>query len=98
MEVIFKDKALERVALEGWIDPKLPIAVCASLQRKILLIKSAPDERTLRNWRSFHYEKLKGEFDGLHSIRLNDQWRLVFEVSAGSAGPKITVIGVEDYH
>jgi proteic killer suppression protein len=99
MEVVFKDKELEQVAIGGWVNPKLPIAVCASLQRKVSLLKAAPDERTLRNWKSLHYEKLKGDLDGLHAIRLNDQYRLLFEVSAENAGlKKITVISVADYH
>lgn len=98
MEVVFKDKDLERVA-EGWIDPKRPVGVCTSLQRKISLLRSAPDERTLRNWKSFHYEKLKkGNFAGKHSIRINDQYRLIFDLSVGSTGPKIIVINVVDYH
>jgi toxin HigB-1 len=97
MEVFFKNKALERIA-DGWVDPQRSIAICTSLQRKVLMLKAAPDERTLRNWRSLHFERLKGDLDGLHSIRLNDQYRLVFEISTGNVGPKITVVDVMDYH
>jgi len=27
---------------------------------------------------SNHFEKLRGDLDGLHSIRVNNQWRLIF--------------------
>jgi len=27
---------------------------------------------------SNHFEKLRGNLDGWHSIRINDQWRLIF--------------------
>ena len=98
MEVVFKNKALERLALTDWSDPKLPLAVCTSLKQKVVILKAAPDERTLRNWKSFHYEKLKGKYAGLRSIRLNKQFRLIFELSDCDSGPKITIVDVEDYH
>ena len=39
-------------------------------------------------------EQLKGRLAGLHSIRINDQWRIVFRWTA--AGP--TDIDILDYH
>jgi proteic killer suppression protein len=34
---------------------------------------------------SNHFEKLSGNLDGWHSIRVNDQWRLIFQWN-GSRG------------
>jgi len=28
---------------------------------------------------SNHFEKLRGDLEGLHSIRVNKQWRLIFQ-------------------
>ncbi len=39
-------------------------------------------------------EPLKGDLAGLHSIRVNDQWRIVFRWT--SSGP--TDVDVRDYH
>lgn len=39
-------------------------------------------------------EALKGDLRGLHSIRVNDQWRIVFRWAA--AGP--SEVDVRDYH
>lgn len=39
-------------------------------------------------------EALKGKLAGLHSIRVNDQWRIVFRWT--SAGPD--QVRIEDYH
>jgi proteic killer suppression protein len=41
----------------------------------------------LRSPPSNHFEKLRGNLDGLHSIRVNKRWRLVFrwEISRGEA-------------
>lgn len=97
MEIIFRDARLalietERAAECGW-----PMAIIKSLRRKLVFLRSAPDERTLRNWKSLHYERLKGRGEE-RSIRLNDQWRLVFTIDTECRPNKITVLGIEDYH
>lgn len=98
MEIDFGSSGLDDV--EGDDAPTLsyPVSVIKSLQRKLHLLRQAPDERTMRNWKSLHYEKLKGKRSHQNSIRLNDQWRLVFEHVKGSNGSKIVIIGIEDYH
>lgn len=32
-----------------------------------------------------HLEKLRGDRDGQHSVRINDQWRVCFEWKDGNA-------------
>jgi toxin HigB-1 len=39
-------------------------------------------------------EALKGSLDGLHSIRINDQWRIVFRWTDLGA----TDVAIIDYH
>jgi len=39
-------------------------------------------------------EALKGSYAGFHSIRINDQWRIVFRWT--NAGP--TEVAIVDYH
>ncbi len=39
-------------------------------------------------------EKLKGKLAGLHSIRINDQWRIVFAFESGQASG----VQIADYH
>ena len=39
-------------------------------------------------------EKLKGDLRGLYSIRVNDQWRIVFRWSGGD----VHEVGITDYH
>lgn len=69
-----------------------------SCREKLIVLEAAPDERTLRNWKSLHYEKLGGGREGQRSIRLNKQWRLIFELNDGHSPPTATILGVEDYH
>ncbi len=39
-------------------------------------------------------EKLSGNLDGHFSIRINDQWRIVFRFEDGGAED----VGIQDYH
>ncbi|MEQ9635833.1 MAG: type II toxin-antitoxin system RelE/ParE family toxin [Devosia marina] len=96
MEVEFADDRLALVRTDQATKTRLPIAVIISLRDKLVVLEAAQDERVLRAWKSFHYEKLKGR-DGERSIRLNRQWRLVFRIE-GNPKPKIIVLRVEDYH
>jgi proteic killer suppression protein len=98
MEVQFGDKNLVLVETDRAMESKLPISVINSVRQKLVVIRAAPDERTLRNWKSLHYEKLKGDRSDQRSIRINQQWRLTFTIDTESTPNKITVLGVEDYH
>jgi proteic killer suppression protein len=48
------------------------------------MIDDAATDQDLRVPPSNHFEKLRGGLDGLHSIRVNKQWRLIFRWSSGS--------------
>jgi toxin HigB-1 len=98
MKIEFRDRRLALITTERAAETKLPFAVIKSCREKLVVLAAAPDERTLRNWRSLRYEKLKGEREGQRSIRLNDQWRLVFELHDKQNPPTIMVLMVEDYH
>ncbi len=42
------------------------------------------------------FETLRGDRKGQYSIRINDQWRVCFEWTAGATGP--SNIEIVDYH
>jgi proteic killer suppression protein len=96
MKIEFRDRRLALIQTERAAETRLPIAVIKSCREKLIVLAAAPDERTLRNWRSLRYEKLKGTREGQRSIRLNDQWRLIFELDENQ--PAIIVVAIEDYH
>lgn len=48
------------------------------LFRRLQMIEDATTDQDLRVPPSNYFEKLKGNLDGFHSIRVNTQWRLVF--------------------
>lgn len=97
MEVEFQDARLALVESERAAECRLSIDLVKAIRKKLGLIRAAPDERTLRNWKSLHYEKLQRPGEQ-RSIRLNDQWRLVFTIDTTSRPNRVTVTGVEDYH
>lgn len=47
--------------------------------------------------RSLRFEELKGKRKGEYSIRLNKQWRLIFEIET-KVEELIAIKGIEDYH
>lgn len=48
------------------------------LFRKLQMLDDAVADQDLRVPPSNHFEKLKGKLEGFHSIRVNQQWRLIF--------------------
>lgn len=62
--------------------------------RKLDLLDAAPDLRTLSTLPGNRLEKLKGDREGQHSIRVNDQWRICFVWREGRAYE----VEIVDYH
>lgn len=63
-------------------------------RRKVLYLHDAAEFDDLRVPPGNRLEPLKGRWKGYHSIRINDQWRLVFRWEQGHARD-VTVV---DYH
>jgi proteic killer suppression protein len=87
MEIEFADKKLALVETVDAPKSRLPI----SMRNKLRFLRNVPDERSLRNWRSLHYERMEGEE---RSIRLNDQFRLIFTVDTECNPNKIKILRV----
>jgi proteic killer suppression protein len=98
MEIVFADQKLALIETEEAGETKLPVPVIKSARRKLTVLRAAPDDRSLRNWKSLHYEKLKGDRAGQRSIRVNDQYRIVFTLDENAKPPIVTIIAIEDYH
>jgi toxin HigB-1 len=99
MDVEFRDKKLALIETDrAAADTGFSIALIESARDKLNYIRQAADERSLRNWKSLHYEKLEGDRKGQRSIKLNKQFRLIFEIDNESRPPKVTALSIEDYH
>jgi toxin HigB-1 len=62
------------------------------------VIRAALDERDFYALKSLRYEKLKGRRGHQHSMRLNDQFRLIVEYEGTGPDKTVVVVGIEDYH
>lgn len=98
MNITFADERLALIETDEASATKMPVGVIKSARRKLVVLRSAVDDRSLRNWKSLHYEKLKGDREGQRSIRLNDQYRLIFTLDETTDPHTITVLEIEDYH
>ena len=74
----FRDRWLREFYLKDKTSKKIPSEVEARLFRKLQLIDDATCHLDLRSPPSNHFEELRGNLAGKHSIRVNKQWRLVF--------------------
>ena len=73
---------------------KLPSDLLQRGRSKLLIIHAATTEEDLRIPPGNRFEKLKGDKKGLCSIRINDQWRVIFKWQNGNASD----VTVTDYH
>ena len=73
---------------------RFPPAIVKVALRKLDMLNSAADLRDLRSPPSNHLEALARDLDGFHSIRVNDQWRIVFRWT----GSEALEVRLTDYH
>lgn len=71
-----------------------PSELIASACRKLDMLNNAYVLEDLRVPPGNRLEVLRGDLKGLHSIRINDQWRIVFRWRDGNAES----VQIMDYH
>lgn len=83
MILSFRDAVLRDFFVEDVRSRSIPSDLEARLFRKLQMIDDATTDQDLRVPLSNHFEKLRGALDGFHSIRVNQQWRLIFQWDGG---------------
>ena len=73
---------------------RLPQDLLAHALDKLDVLNATHNLRDLRSPPGNRLEALRGNLRGFHSIRVNDQWRIVFRWSGGSACD----VRLIDYH
>jgi toxin HigB-1 len=86
MIVSFRDEWLCAFFVEDRQSRHIPPDLESRLFRKLQMIDDASSDQDLRAPPSHHFEKLRGNLAGFHSIRSNNQWRLVFRWDGGGRG------------
>ena len=96
MELEYADASLAQIESDNAGATRLPVLVIHSARRKLALLRAATDDRTLRYWKSLHHEMLNGDREGQRSIKLNDEYRIVFKLDSKAEPPKATIMAIED--
>lgn len=73
---------------------KLPVEIQNIGRRKLRMINNSINLADLRIPPANRLEKLSGNLKEFYSIRINDQWRIIFKWNAGNA----TEVEIIDYH
>ena len=89
-----KGKFAESI-LQGRTVPKgFPADLAKVARRKLIMVDAAAFLEALNSPPGNRLEALRGDLAGKHSIRINDQWRVVFRWT--DAGPED--VEIVDYH
>lgn len=96
MIVSFGDKASAALyhGERGKAIRRFPAAIRRAATRKLDVLNGATVLEELRSPPGNRLEALRGDLAGFHSIRVNDQWRIVFRWVNGDAHD----VRVVDYH
>jgi proteic killer suppression protein len=93
MILTFGDKDTESI-WNGIRVKNLPIEIQSIGRRKLRMLNNSQTISDLRIPPSNRLEKLAGKLEGFYSIRINDQWRIVFRWNEGQSEN----VKIVDYH
>lgn len=73
---------------------KLPNNIQKNAHRKLIMINASTNINDLKIPPANNLKRLKGKYKNKHSIRINDQWRIIFKWQQGNAYE----VKITDYH
>jgi proteic killer suppression protein len=94
MIVSYRDKRTERFANGEYVREFSGFTRQAEI--RLDRLEAAVNLKDLAALPGNRLEALKGDRQGQHSIRINDQWRICFAWPDGSPGP--VLVEIVDYH
>lgn len=98
MEVKFDDDDLDRLETDAQFTAGYAQEVVRAYRKRMQQIRAFWDERDFYSAKALHFEKLKGNREGQHSVRLNLQWRLILEIRGEHPCKVIGIVEIVDYH
>lgn len=90
----FKGKFAETIFRDRTVPKGFPADVAKVARRKLVMVNNAGALSDLKSPPGNRLEALRGDLVGKHSIRINDQWRIVFKWT--DTGPQ--EVEIDDYH
>ena len=98
MDVRHDDDDLAMMESDADFNAAFSAQIGRAFRRAMNLIRQVPHEAALRQFRGLRSEKLHGEQQHQWSLRLNDQWRLIYEIEKHEGGNLLVVKVITDYH
>ena len=93
MILAFGDKDTESI-WNGIRVKNMPLEIQNIGRRKLRMLNNSQNIKDLRIPPSSRLEKLGGNLDGFYSIRINNQWRIIFQWIEGQSEQ----VKIVDYH
>lgn len=85
---------MTEAVFDGKTPKGFPSTILSAARRKLDMLNRSTTVADLRSPPGNRLEALKGDRDGFYSIRVNEQWRIVFRWKDGGAHD----VHVVDYH
>lgn len=89
----FKSSETRKVWEGNWVK-SVPGEILNVARRKLRMLNNAVNLVDLKVPPANRLEKLSGSLKDFYSIRINDQWRIIFKWSGGNASE----VEIVDYH
>lgn len=90
----FKGLWAELILAQRKAPKGFPSGVAKVARRKLVMVDAASVLEALKSPPGNRLESLKGNLAGKHSVRINDQWRIVFRWTKSGAED----VEIVDYH
>ena len=96
MIVIFAEQYLEKLYKDGIDDKKHRFQpdIIRRYQKVVNFMKNSSSMIALAQIRSLNLEKLIGDMEGLHSVRVNDQYRIEFKTLDSEEGQEEQIMTI----
>ena len=89
----FGSKETEKI-WNGVRSAKIPFEIQEVARRKLRMLSNSFNIKDLTIPPANRLEKMKGDYNDYYSIRINDQWRIIFKWSEGHSES----VEIIDYH
>ncbi|MEX8547036.1 MAG: type II toxin-antitoxin system RelE/ParE family toxin [Mucilaginibacter sp.] len=99
MRVIIEDEYLARIySFDNNVirKPKFNKEIERGFIKRVIQIEQAQNTNDLRVVKSLHFEKLSGNLDGKHSIRINQAYRIIFRIEKDGNNNRAEIICIEE--
>lgn len=90
----FKGKFAEAILKDRKVPKGFPVGIANAARAKLIMLRAAGRLEALKSPPGNRLEALKGNLAGYYSIRINDQWRIIFRWTGSDAED----VEITDYH